>query len=286
MYGSFSPLRVALGVSGSLLSLGLALVQAQVPATTQQQAPNAPGAVSAPPVPPGQGRPGLAQAGQDQAKHGQNQIGDRELAECLLIANQGEVAMAQFALQKTQNQEVRQFAEKLIEDHQKMIDSLRQAGAGGGAAAVPGQAGQAAATPGTTGQAQPAANTTAASDRRNSVNPGAAELLTGRGPAGGTDFASLHREMAQQCLQSSQRELGSKQGVEFDKCYVGMQIGAHQHAVDMLTVFRRHSSDQLGKTIDEGLPVVQAHLEHAKQLMKQMESGTPSTAKSSDQPKS
>jgi putative membrane protein len=187
---------------------------------------------------------------------GKNQIGDREMAEALLIDNQGEVAMAQFALQKTQNEEVKQFAQKLIDDHQKMIDSLRQAGAEGGAA-----------------------------DRRNSVNPGAAELQSTPGAMGGADFVSLKRELGQQCLQSGQRELGSKQGAEFDKCYIGMQIAAHQHAVDTLTVFRRHSGDQLGKTIDEGLPVVQAHLDHAKHLMKQLDSGTPATASSQDQPK-
>jgi len=266
MNGSF---RLALGVFGSLLSLGLALAQAQQPAATQQQAPNAPGAVSAQ-----QGQPGQGQPGQGQATRTGGQIGDREMAEALLIDNQGEVAMAQFALQKTQNQEVRQFAQKLVEDHQKMIDSLRENGAtGGGAAAA--------------GGAQPADGGTAGDSRRNSVNPGAAELQAGRGGAmaGGTDFVSLKKELGQQCLQSGQRELGSKQGAEFDKCYIGMQIGAHQHAVDTLTVFRRHSSDQLGRTIDEGLPVVQAHLEHAKQLMKQLESGTPSTAASSEQPK-
>nr|AXL05479.1 hypothetical protein VT03_24070 [uncultured bacterium] len=267
MNGSLFPLRVALGVSGSLLSLGLALAQAQVPAGNQQQAPNAPGAVSAPQSQPGQVR-------QDQGRAGMHPVGDRELAEMLLVDNQGEVAMAQFALQKTQNQEVRQFAQKLIDDHQKMIDSLRQLGAGG--AAEGGQAGQAATA---------TAGATAANDRRNSVNPGAAELQAGRGPTGGTDCLNLKRELSQQCLQSSQRELGSKEGAEFDKCFITMQVGAHQHAVDALTVFRRHSSDQLGRTIDEGLPVVQAHLEHAKQLKKQLESGTPSTASSSDQPK-
>jgi len=281
---------MALGVSGTLMSLGLALAQAQVPAGTQQQAPagaqqapNAPGAVSAPQAQPGRTQPGQTQH-QQAAMHGKQLIGDRELAEALLTDNQGEVAMAQFALQKTQNEEVRQFAQKLVEDHQKMIDSLRQAGAGSGDAAAAGQA--SASQAGTTGQARPDAGATAAADRRNSVNPGAAELRAGRGPAGGTDFVSLKRELGQQCLQSAQRELGSKQGAEFDKCYIGMQIGAHQHAVDALTVFRRHASDQLGRTIDEGLPVVQAHLEHAKQLMKRLESGTPSTAAgSSDQPK-
>jgi predicted outer membrane protein len=283
MNGSLFPLRIALGVSGSLLSLGLALVQAQVPAS-QPQAPNAPGAVSAPQGQPAQGQPGHGQAG--------NQIGDREMTEALLVDNQGEVAMAQFALQKTQNQEVRQFAQKLIDDHQKMIDSLKQAGAGEGAtAATTGQSttGQSTtgqpATAGASGQARPDPNATAASDRRNSVNPGAAELGAGQGSSGPTDFVSLKRELGKQCLQSSQRELGSKQGAEFDKCYIGMQIAAHQHAVDTLTVFRRHASDPLGRTIDEGLPVVQAHLEHAKQLMKQLESATPSTANSTDQPK-
>jgi hypothetical protein len=139
-----------------------------------------------------------------------------------------------------------------------------------------GQAGQGQAAQ---GQAQPGTGAVAGNDRRNSVNPGAAELQPGRGQMGGaTDFVSLKHELGQQCLQSGQRELGSKQGAEFDKCYIGMQIAKHQEAADVMTVFRRHASGQLGQTIDEGLPVVQSHLEHAKQLIKQLESSTPATA--------
>jgi predicted outer membrane protein len=324
MYGSMSPLRVALGVSGSLLSLGLALAQAQNPAGSQQ-APNAPGAVSgqAGQGQSGQGQSGQGQSGQagqsqsgqagqsqsgqagqsgqsqsgqaGQAGHGQaghgamrsgGQIGDREMASALLVDNQGEVAMAQFVLQKTQNQEVRQFAQKLIDDHQRMIDSLKQAGAsesGAGQGSAAGQGSRSGSS--TAAQGQPGSDATAGTDRRNSVTPGAAELQAGQGQGGATDFASLKHELGQQCLQSSQRELSSKQGAELDKCYIGMQVFMHQHAADTMTVFRRHAGEQLGRTIDEGLPVVQAHLEHAKQLMKQLESSSPSTADKSDQPK-
>src|SRR5438046_2015376 len=55
---------------------------------------------------------------------------DRMLAHCLIIDNRGEIEMAQFALQHSQNDDVKNFAQQLIVDHSKMLASLERLGRG------------------------------------------------------------------------------------------------------------------------------------------------------------
>jgi len=47
------------------------------------------------------------------------------LAACMLGQNKAEVELSQIALQKSENAEVKQFAQKMITDHQKMIQQLQ-----------------------------------------------------------------------------------------------------------------------------------------------------------------
>ncbi len=75
-----------------------------------------------------------------QAAVGHNPV-EHFLATCLLAQNKGEVELSQIALQRTENPEVKQFAQKMIDDHQKMIDKLQplammQGGANRGASSI------------------------------------------------------------------------------------------------------------------------------------------------------
>jgi len=187
---------------------------------------------------------------------------DAMLSHCLIVDNRGEIELAQFALQHSQNAEVKQFAQMLIDDHSKMLASLERIGGG--------QA------------TQPASNTVAGNvDRRNSIVPGAANAPFAPAPTaapGGLDFAALKEELGQQCLKTAKDELGQKQGAEFDKCYIGSQIGAHKHAFDTMMVFDNHAGPELQSVLDDGLLVVQTHWDHAKDLMKKLEGSASSQA--------
>src|SRR5687768_3262774 len=57
---------------------------------------------------------------------GQSQELDKYLASCLLIKNKAEVELSKFGQQQAQNPEVKQFAQMLAQDHQKMIPKLEQ----------------------------------------------------------------------------------------------------------------------------------------------------------------
>jgi predicted outer membrane protein len=212
---------------------------------------------------------------------GMNTVGDEFLATCLAIGNDNEIALAELAVQRSQNAQVKEFARKMIDDHKKMGEKLRPLAAGNptgrttpptGREETPAGTGTRGTEPGrdNTGRETGGAPGTDEGRKRTDARP-AGETSRSTSLGGSIDAIALERELGRQCLESSRKELEKKQGDEFDKCYVGMAIGAHAKTLDKMTVFSRHASDRLRSVIQEGQPVVQQHLEHAKSLCKQLE---------------
>ena len=56
----------------------------------------------------------------------QGRVDDAALVRWIAQDNHAEIALAQYAIQKSQNTNVRQFAEKMIQDHQKFASQLKQ----------------------------------------------------------------------------------------------------------------------------------------------------------------
>jgi predicted outer membrane protein len=196
---------------------------------------------------------------------------DAQLAACLIVDNEGEVALGKIAKERAQSQQVKQFAEQLIKDHSEMLTRLQKFAGGAGAEGRP----RAAANDAAGAQAtRPAAD-----------QPGAAERPSDRARAGGAqrggaiNFVALKRELGQQCLQSARKELESKEGQEFDMCYTTMMIVKHMQALDTLKVFKNHASDEFAQALDEASRTVTTHLEHAKDLGKQLHKQAVATAR-------
>ena len=206
---------------------------------------------------PGQVQPTIQQ-GQAQTSRMNHQAGftQHDLAMCLAIANEGEVAVSRIGIEKAQHADVKKFAEEMVKVHSDMIAKLQQADAANIAAAEVRQVPAAAAN----GNA--AAPNNEAGRRTASVEPNAMQ---------DSPFVSLKRELAAQCLQSKQEELGQKTGAEFDKCFMGAQLGMHMEAIDTMKVFSKHTSGELKSTIEEGIKTAQSHLDHAKSIMKTLE---------------
>jgi len=234
------------------------------------------------------------------------------LAHCLIIDNRGEIEMAQFALQHSQNDDVKNFAQQLISDHSKMLASLERLGRGaqsnqGAGGTVPqretqratiqqGPPQQAQLEVPSEGRPQPGSQPSLQQQSSPPGQVGAPQAgqpgATSSQPAGvgapppaaqspqngegKLDWAALKEELGQQCLRTAKDELGQKQGTEFDKCYIGMQIGAHKHAYDTMMVFSNHAGPELESVIDEGMLVVQTHWDHAKDLKQKLEGKTAS----------
>jgi len=196
-----------------------------------------PGAAAQPgaAVQPGavQPRPAIAPrpAGQQgqPGQPGQGSTADQQIAACVYGECRIEIEVAKLAESKATSDEVREFAQRMVRDH----------------------------TPGCQ-QMQRLAGSL--------VEDNVGQPRAGTAPGGGLDFIAIHKEIGQQCLKSIKEELSSKQGIDFDKCFIGQQIGAHLKVVDMLTVLRNHASGELKQDLEKELQTAQQHLQLAKQI--------------------
>ena len=175
------------------------------------------------------------------------------IANCLIIKNEAEIKANEFGEQRAENPKVKQFARQMIDDHRQLVEKLQQltamdqAGAAVRASTNP----SAQPTPGQT-PGQPAPNSSLGANQQF------AQLL------------DLDRKITDQCGQIMQQKLADKTGVEFDRCFVGSQIGNHIHMLAALEVISQQTTGQLQQLAHEAKAKVQQHLEHAEQLEKEL----------------
>jgi len=224
--------------------------------------------------------------GDQKALGGSSQAVDRYLASCLLFKNQAEVQLSEIAQQKSENAEVKQFAQQMIQDHRKLIEQLQPLAAmqrdtirgtsgtretsdattrTSDAPALPGSPDASPTTSPSGIAATPSTDTT------KEVRTGAA--VADRLAAGGGlhQLGQIEKQIGDRCLQMAKEELQQKSGAEFDKCFVASAIGAHMHALAELEVIGKQTQGKLAQVAQAAQPTVQQHLEHAKQLMAQLE---------------
>ena len=163
----------------------------------------------------------------------------QQIAACLVLGNQEEVALAEIAQKQAEHEEVKKFAAHMIEQHQQAVTKLEQA--------VP----------------QVAGLTLTAADGQTPGN----EQNAAQAPE-----LALAKSIKQQCLQLTQQEMSDKQGAEFDKCYIGQQIGAHVGMLAQLRGSKNFANPQLQAVIAEGEQMATKHLEEAKKIMAELES--------------
>ncbi len=244
----------------------LALAGCLATATTviaQQTKPAAPAA--------GQ-NPNATAPARPQGNRAQWQNSDQALATCVAIANQKEVALAQFAKSKVKNDDVKEFAEMMVKDHQEMLKKLQRFA-------------PEATREGYLQQAQPSTGRDENSTARTGVQPaggvnrtapasGAIQQTAGTQPtaqnARGVDFIQLHREIANECLTQAKKQLSDKDEKEIDACFIGGQIAGHQAMLDKLTVFQRHTSGELKELLADASETTQKHLDKAEKIMKDL----------------
>jgi predicted outer membrane protein len=179
----------------------------------------------------------------DQQGHSQSK--DGMIATCLAISNGEEVAMAKLAISKAENEKVRDFAEKMVKDHSDMLAKLERLG-------------------GQSGVAEDQAKSNTAASKQLQMTS------AGQGGAGGIDFITVKRQIAQQCLQSAEKAWQDKKPADAEMCYVGQQIVMHQQMIDAATVMQQYASGELKDAIEEGIETAKSHKKHAEQLIEEL----------------
>lgn len=185
----------------------------------------------------------------------QYQNADQQIAAIIAACNRNEVEISKFALTKLQSAEAKEIATMLIKDHtegankfskfagQSVTEQLRATNPPSGL---------------TRGDAPPATRVDPATTPRVALKP-----ATG----GSLDLVSLHQEMADEGLASCKKELSKYEGNEFDKAFLGHQIGGHLMASANLRVLKRHASSELAAEIDSALETTESHLKKVRDLM-------------------
>jgi predicted outer membrane protein len=95
---------------------------------------------------------------------------------------------------------------------------------------------------------------------------------------------ALEQQIVQHCTQAAKEDLQQKQGADFDKCFVGGQIVGHAKTLSALEVLQQQGPEAIQQLAKEAHPAVQKHLEHAKQLMKQLEGAGATDNRAARQP--
>jgi predicted outer membrane protein len=194
----------------------------------------------------------------------QNQEVQKYIANCLLSKNQSEVEINEFAQQQAQNPEVKEFARQMVQDHQKLVQELQPLAAMQGAQASD----RARTTTSLNATGQPDSATAGAANSNSAVD----------------QLVSLEKQITKHCTQALREELQQKQGADFDKCYIGSQIGAHMQMLSALEVLGQQGPEQIQQVAQKAQPIVQQHLDHAKELAKQLEGQSPAGNRAARQP--
>jgi len=184
---------------------------------------------------------------------------DRQIADWLVLCNQNEIALAQFAASKTESKQVKQFAEMLAKDHSQGLSNLeRFAGPITDVAA-----------PGSTGNA----------GRRGGVDvvaPFVEVAVGGNGQPeaadaqGGLNFLAVQRQIGQRFLSEVEKDLESKNAQHRDMAFVGGQLAMHQHLIATEEVLRQYASPELQTVIDNSLKDAHSHWNDAKSLIEEL----------------
>jgi predicted outer membrane protein len=198
--------------------------------------------------------------------------GDQELAQLLVDCDDSEIVISQAVLEKVRNDEVKSFAQKMIKEHtearQKVVQ-LTSLPVRGAAPATGRPANERPAGAAPNQNANPNANAPA------NQNPNRAARQANQP----IDLLALNHEVKEQCVASALEDISKKEGSEIEKCYIGMQIAAHQGALDKIKVFKNHASANLRAHLDEREKAVEEHLKDAKDIMKDLAKESKKSAK-------
>jgi predicted outer membrane protein len=197
---------------------------------------------------------------------------DAMFAKCLAIDNSAEIQIAEFAAQRLQNDQAKQFAQQMVLDHRAMLEKLGQFGAKEiDLSATNAKSDQSADVTVRTGAGQADVNVKV--DERDGEQRRAErrETRTERRDGDEADFVAIKQEIAQECVRTAQEELAAKPANEVDRCYMAAQVFSHQHMLVGLKVLERHASPAMKETLAQAAQTTEQHLNHAKEILKSLD---------------
>jgi predicted outer membrane protein len=210
---------------------------------------------------------GTAKEGDTASANQMAQHWQQNVARCLLLDNQGQVILGEFALERAQNPEVRQFAQSMVKGHNECVAKLQRL--------VPD-----ALTTDALNKRVVAVRTQIKSDKGTMpVSSETGEMArkmesTGDQKNMGKNFMhmipAMQQQMAENCLAYKQAELSNLDKDEFDRAYISLQVFTHVDALAKLKTFENFAPADLKPIITSEISAVQSHLDEAKNICKQL----------------
>lgn len=211
-------------------------------------------------------QPGFQGERQGAGQAQQGQWSDAQIASLLAACNRNEIEISKFAMDKLQTEEAREFASTMIKEHTPALQKLQQLAGPAMQGAGPRRAGDAAnanEAPREGARGLDVGDDAADAARR----PREGAVAAGGPQRRGVNWMAFHRDLADQCLNSTKEMLSEHKGIDFDKAYLGHQIVAHQEMIDKLTVAQKQVSTELQQDLQQQLTSAKQHLELAKKIM-------------------
>lgn len=220
-------------------------------------------------------QPHTAQPEQRQAAEWQKEA-DRQLATWLWAESEAKIELAKWAIDRTKNEDVKEFAQQVIYDHSEYLEQLRRFGAAPLAAQDDEEADPIAPDRNDEYQDKPA------TDYRKLVQPlfnnpfslltrsdeaqTSANRETKRPMTGPLEVIRVKQEIAQENVATFKNELRKKARGEFENCFVGQQLLGHLMMADTLKVMKRYASEDFRLVIEQGQKTIDEHLDHVRML--------------------
>lgn len=237
----------------------------------------------------------------DTAQQGGSNI-QNFLVTKLMLCNRAEIELGQMAMDKAQNDDVKSYAEKLVNDHRQLSEKLRQFQSGmrgpqgqtiqrqGNQGQVRGQQGQQTqgqlgsqpqpgqiqpGQPGQPGQTQPGqpgqlGRTTDRADVRDQAQGQPGQMQQGQGRQVPQQLTSIVQKTADTQLQMAKEMLQEQQGQDFDMAYLGLQVVSHANTLAELRAIESIGSQEFQQLVKTAEEKVSGHLEQAKSLAKKL----------------
>ncbi len=201
---------------------------------------------------------------------------DAEIATWLILANEKEAAISQAAAQKAKHDSVKQFAQKMAEEHSKTANQLRafapntpRLSADAAQQRTADRDGQNENRQNEQAQNEPnRQNEPARTDPNSDQNRPALAQDQNRGQ--GLPMDRIAAEMAQRSLATCLQELSAKQGDEYDHCFMAGQVMGHQENWIALETLKKYASPELQSQLQQAVQTTEHHLTQAREICEQL----------------
>lgn len=192
----------------------------------------------------------------------------------MMLANKAEVELGQMAQDRAQSEEVKGFAQMLVQEHQQLNQQLAQLQGGGDSQNVQTQDGSRQVNPQST---DPQSQTNPRTTNARQLGQANAESTPGSNQGKTLSRSTGNQQVPQQlttiCQQTAAKHLemaremlGEHEGQDFDMGFLGLQIAKHAHVVAELQSIQNVGSPEFQQLVRTAEQKTSDHLAQAKSL--------------------